>query len=219
MCPARRGKLKVHIEVARYPSRLRADVVDTATRAGLVRWLSRIQAVAEDRSSAPNDVIPADVQRLCLQVPRQPEDWMSVTETVFIRADPGAVWAVLRTPHFIPASPRIPVACGYVPGTPIGHPGEMHYFVARAEDGALASQTIAVSALTNDLQAVTHRVRPPYDQTRYRVSADGGKANLEMTWTGPPGPVGASREPVASSLRAALYHLKAALEDTAEPDS
>ena len=217
--PGRRDKVKVHIEVARYPSRLRADAVETATRAGLVRWLSRIQAVAESRSPAPSDVISAEVQRLCLQVPRQPKDWLSVTETAVIRADPSAVWAAVSAPHFDPASPSTPVACGFVPGTPVGQPGEMQYFVQRLEDGALTSQAIAVSAMTDHLEAIAHRVKPPYDQTRYRVSADGGQAKLEMTWTGPPGPAGASREPVAASLRAVLSHHKAALEDTAEPDS
>jgi hypothetical protein len=219
VCPGRRGKVKVHIEVARYSSRLRADAVETATRAGLVRWLSRIQAVAENRSPAPSDVISAEVQRLCLQVPRQPKDWVSVTETAVIRADPSAVWAAVSAPHFDPASPGTPVACGYVPGTPVGQPGEMQYFVERLDDGALTSQAVAVSAMTDHLEAIAHRVRPPYDQTRYRVSADGGQAKLEMTWTGPPGPAGASREPVAAGLRAVLSHHKAALQDTAEPDS
>ncbi len=219
VCPGRRGKVKVHIEVARYPSRLRADNVETATRAGLLRWLSRIQAVAENRSPAPRDVISAEVQRLCLHVPRQPKGWISVTETAVIRADPRAVWAAVSAPHFDPASPSTPVACGYVPGTPVGQAGEMQYFVTRLEDGALTSEAVAVSAITDHLEAVAHRVRPPYDQTRYRVSADGGQAKLEITWTGPPGPVGASREPVAAGLRAALSHHKAALEDTAEPDS
>jgi hypothetical protein len=78
--PARRGTVRVHIEVARYPSRLHADVLEIATRAGLARWLGRIRAVAENRSPAPNDLISAEVQRLCLQVPRQPKDWISVTE-------------------------------------------------------------------------------------------------------------------------------------------
>jgi hypothetical protein len=209
--------VKVHIEVARYSSRLRADAVETATRAGLVRWLSRIQAVAENRSPAPSEVISAEVQRLCLQVPRQPKDWLSVTETAVIRADPSAVWAGVSAPHFGPASSS-PVACGYVPGTPVGQPGEMQYFVERLEDGALTSQAVAVS-MTDNWEAIAHRVSPPYDQTRYRLSADGGQAKLEMTWTGPPGPAGASREPVTAGLRAVLSHHKAALEDTAEPDS
>jgi hypothetical protein len=214
--PGRRGKVKVHIEVARYPSRLRADVVETATRAGLVRWLSRIQAVAENRSPAPGDLISAEVQRLCLQVPRQPKDWISVTETAVIRASPGDVWAAVSAPHFHPASAGTPVACGYVPGTPAGQPGEMQYFVQRLEAGALTSEAVAVSARTDSLEAVAHRVRPPYDQTRYRVSADGGHASLEMTWTGPPGP-GDGREPVASGLRATLSHYQAELQDAADP--
>lgn len=216
--PSRRGKVEVRIEVAQYPSRLRADAVETATRAGLVRWLSRIQAVAENRCPAPSDMISAEVQQLCLQVPRQPKDWVSVTEAVVIRADPSAIWAAVSAPHFGPASPSTPVACGYVPGTPVGQPGEMQYFVERLEDGALASQAVAVSA-TDHLEAVAHRVRPPYDQTRYRVSADDSQARLEMTWTGPPGPAGANSEPVATGLRAVLSHHKAALEGTAEPGS
>lgn len=216
--PGRRGTVRVHIEVARYPSRLRADAVELATRAGLGRWLSRIRAVAEDQSPAPSDLISAEVQQLCLQVPRQPKDWISVAETAVIRADPSAVWAAVSSPHFGPASQSAPVACGFVPGTPVGQPGEMQYFVERLEDGALKSHAVAVSAITDGLEAVAHRVGPPYDQMRYRVSADSGHANLEITWTGPPGPDGASRGQVASGLRALLSHHKAALEGTAEPD-
>jgi hypothetical protein len=215
--PARRGTVRVHIEVARYPSRLRADAVELATRAGLDRWLRRIRAVAENRSPAPSDLISAEVQRLCLQVPRQARDWISVTETAVIRADPNTVWAAVSAPHFDPSSQNAPVACGVVPGTPAGQRGEMQYFVERLQDGALESHASAVSAMTDGLGAVTHRVRPPYDQTRYHVSTDSGQANLEVTWNGPPGPGGANRAAVASSLRATLSHHKAALEGTAEP--
>lgn len=216
--PGRRGPVRVHIEVACYPSRLRAHAVETATRAGLDRWLGRIRAVAEDRSPAPGDLVSAGVVRLCLQVPRQPKDWISVTETAVIRADPAAVWAAVSPPHFEPASPSTPVACGYVPGTPVGQPGEMQYFVQRLEDGALKSEVEVVSAVTDGMDVVAHRLKPPYDQTRYRVSAGNGQADLEITWTGPPGPGQASRGPVASSLRAVLRHHKAELEGTAEPD-
>jgi hypothetical protein len=212
-----RGLVRVHIEVARYPSRLRADVVEIATRAGLERWLGRIRAVAETRSPAPSDLISAEVQRLCLQVPRQPKDWISVAETVVVRADPSAVWAAVSAPHSIPSSQSEPVTCGFVPGTPVGQPGEMQYFVERLEDGALKSQAIAVSAVTDGLCAVAHRLRPPYDQTRYRISADTGQVKLEMTWTGPPGPGGANRRAVGLNLRAILSHHKAALEGTAGP--
>jgi hypothetical protein len=216
--PSRRGIVRVHIEVARYPSRLRADAVERATRAGLDRWLGRIRAVAEGRSPAPGDVVSAEVVRLCLQVPRQPKDWISVTEAAVIRADPAAVWAAVSPPHFEHSSPGTPVACGYVPGTPVGQPGEMQYFVQRLEDGTLKSEVVAVSAVTDGVDVVTHRITPPYDQTRYRVSADNGQANLEITWTGPPGAGQASRGLVASSLRAVLSHHKAELEGAAEPD-
>ena len=217
--PGRRGTVRVHIEVARYPSRVRADIVEIATRAGLERWLGRIRAVAEQRAPAPGDLISAEVLRLCLQVPRQPKDWIPVTETAVISADPGAVWAAVSAPYFDPASKNAPVACGYVPGTPVGQPGEMQYFVQRLEDGTLKADVAAVSAMTDGVEAVAHQVRPPYDQMRYRVSADGGQAILEMTWTGPPGPGGASRGLVASGLRALLSHHKAQLEGTAEPES
>jgi len=216
--PGRRGRVRVHIEVARYPSRVRADAVELATRAGLDRWLSRIRAVAEQRTPAPGDLVSAEVLRLCLQVPRQPKDWISVTETTVIRADPAAVWAAVSPPHFEPASRNTPVACGYVPGTPVGQPGEMQYFVERLEDEALKSEVVAVSAVTDGMDVVAHRLRPPYDQTRYRVSVDLRQANLEMTWTGPPGPGEASRGPVASGLRAVLSHHKAELEGTDDPD-
>lgn len=215
---ARRGTVRVHIEVARYPSLLHADAVERATRAGLERWLRGIRAVAENRSPAPSDLISAEVQRLCLQVPRPPRDWISVTETAVIRADPSAVWAEVRAPHFDPSSQNAPVACGFVPGTPVGQPGEMQYFVWRLQDdGARQSAVVAVSAMADGLSAVAHRVKPPYDETRYRVSAGAGQVSLEVTWAGPPGPGGANRAAVASSLRATLIHHKAALEGTAEP--
>ena len=215
--PARRGAVRVHIEVARYPSLLHADAVDRATRAGLEKWLRGIRAVAENRSPAPSDLISAEVQRLCLEVPRKPRGWVSVTETAAIGADPSTVWAAVRAPHLDPSSENAPVACGFVPGTPIGQPGEMQYFVQRLKDGAPKSQAVAVSAIPDGLGAVTHRVRPPYDQTRYRVSAASGQANLELTWAGPPGPGDANRAEVGSNLRAVLSHHKAALEGTAEP--
>lgn len=215
--PERRGAVKVHIEVARYPSRMQADAVERATRAGLARWLHGIRAVAENRNPAPSDLISAEVQRLCLQVPRQPGDWIAVTETAVIRADPNRVWAAISTPHFDPSSQNAPVACGVVPGTPAGQAGEMQYFVERTPDGALKSDAIGTSAMTDAMGAVTHRVKPPYDQTRYRVSADGSQANLVITWSGPPGPDGANREPMASALRSTLSNYKTALEGIAEP--
>ncbi len=213
----RPGLVRVHIEVARYAPRLRASAVEFAARAGLERWLSRIQAVAENRRPAPSDLISAQVQRLCLQVPQQPKDWISVTEMVVVRADPSAVWAAMRVPHFDPSSQSEQVTCGFVPGTPVGQPGEMQYFVRRLEDGALKSDAVVVSAVGDGLDAVTHRVGPPYDQVRYRVSADSGQAKLEMTWTGPPGHGGANRGAVEVSLRALLSHHKAELDGTAEP--
>ena len=215
--PARRGAVKVHIEVARYTSRIRADAVERATRAGLARWLHGIRAVAENRSPAPSDLISAEVQQLCLQAPRQPSDWIAVTETADIRADPNHVWAAISAPHFDPSSQNAPVACGVVPGTPAGQRGEMQYFVERTPEGALKSHAIATSAITDGLGAVTHRVKPPYDQTRYRVTAISGKANVEVTWSGPPGPDGANRELMASALRSTLSDHKTALEGTAEP--
>lgn len=213
--PGRRGTPAVHIEVARYVPHVRADAVELATRAGLDRWLSRIRDVAEKEAPVPGDMISAEVQRLCLGVPPQPKEWISVTETVCIRADPNAVWAAVSVPHFDPASQRVPVACGYVPGAPVGQRGEMQYFVLRREDGALTSEALAVSEITDDWDLLAHSVGPPYNRTRYRVSALGAETNLEMTFTGPSAPGEASREPVALWLRALLSHYKAQLEGTA----
>jgi hypothetical protein len=125
--------------------------------------------------------------------------------SVAVRADPDRVWQLLQTPAIW--SLKAKAFTFAVPGL------HLH----RLENGALKSQAVAVPAVTDGLGAVTHRLRTPYDRTRYGISAGADRAELEMTWTGPPGPDGANREAVALSLRATLSHYKAALEGTAEP--
>jgi len=165
----------------------------------------------------PGDLISAEVQRLCVQVPPPPKDWISVTETAVIAAEPAAAWAVVQEPYLDPDSPDVPVACGLVPGTTVGQPGEIQYFVRRSAAGTLMASAAVVSELLDGMGVVAHSLRPPYDRMRYRVFPENGQAGVEITWTGPPGPGDASREWTAGYLRALVHHYKAALEGTAGP--
>jgi hypothetical protein len=213
--PARRGAVKVRIEVARHPSRLRADAVERATHAGLARWLGGIRAVAEGRSPAPGDLISAKVQRLCVEVPPQPQGWISVAEEAVIDADPAPVWAVVYEPHHHPDSSHVHVASGFVPGTPLGRPGEIQYSVVRSADGRLRSEAVVVTDWLDDMDVLSHLLRPPYCRMRYRVTPDNGQARLEVTWSGPPGPGDANRERAAGYLAALLDYHRQTLEGQA----
>lgn len=214
---ARRGVAKVHVEIVRHPSRLHANSVELATYAGADRWLRGIRDVAEGRKERPGNAISAAVQRLCVQVPRQAADWISVTEGAVIDADPAAVWALVQEPHHHPDSLQVPVASGRVPGTRAGVPGEIQYFVARSAEGMLTSAAVVVSGCPADMDVLSHLLRPPYYRTRYRVSPDAGGARLEITWTGPPGPGGAARDFMAEYLRHAVSCHMTAAEGAAGP--
>jgi hypothetical protein len=208
----RRG-VKLRAQTTGSVPRIRAANAELAAYAGLHRWLRRIGAVAEGHRPPPDDAISASVVDLCLRVPPPAADWVSVTEAAVIRGDPRAVWAAVHAPHFDSAPGSIPVACGFVPGAPVGRPGELQYGVVRGEDGSLRSSAVATSQVLDGLGVVTHRVRPPYDQTRYRVSAEGDQARLELTWTGPA--VGSVAAVVAGWLRATLERHKSELESPA----
>ncbi len=212
MRPARRG-VTLHAETAGRMPRIRAANAELAAYAGLHRWLRRIGAVAEGRRPLPDDKVPASVMDLCLRVPKPRANWVSVTEAAVVRADPAAVWAAVSAPRFDAAPGHVPVACGIVPGAPAGRRGELQYFVVRHEDGTLRSQAVAVSEVLDGFGAMTHRVRPPYDQTRYRVSAEGDQARLEISWTGPA--AGSQAAAVARSLRTTLERHKSELDAAA----
>jgi hypothetical protein len=208
MRTVRRG-VKVHAETVTQAPRVRASAAELDAYAGLDRWLDRVGAVAEGRRPEPGDTITPDVVELCLRAPPQPKDWLSVSAEILIAAGPAAVWAAVHEPHQDPSTDTIPVAFGIVPGTPVGQRGEIQYFIFRRSDGSLTSQAAAVSALAG-MDAVTHRLRPPYDQTRYHASAQGSGTRLQISWSGPAPSTAA--DTVAASLRALLEHHKSELE-------
>ncbi len=215
MRTALRG-VKVRAETVEYVSPARVRAAERAAAADFNTWLHGLRAVAEGYRPEPAETIPASVVDRCLQVPPQPADWVSITQEAVIRADPAAVWTAVHTPHFDP-SRQIPVACGIVPGTPVGQRGEIQYYIWRDANGSVRSGALATSAILDGPGAVVHRLRPPYDQTRYRVLAGDRLARLEISWSGPA--VGMA-DAVAANLRAILQHHKSELEgsDPGHPD-
>jgi hypothetical protein len=209
--------VKVRVETVAYVPADRARAVERTHARFFNVWLHGIRAVAEGYQPEPAETIPASVADRCLQVPPQPADWISVTHEAVIRADPVDVWTAVYAPHFELRSGQTPVACGIVPGTPVGERGEIQYFIWRNDDGSLRSSALATSAILDGLGAVTHRLRPPYDQVRYRVFAGDGLARLEISWSGP---AGIMTDAVAAELRTIVEHHKSALEqgDKGHPD-
>ncbi len=182
--PGRRGATKACIAASRSVRIAQKLGVEGALRADLKAWLRALRAVSEDRAPWPASTIPAELHRACMTLPAI-RGHEVVSADVLIRAHHDEVWQAVYSPHTHTLHSRSAVCAGFVPGTPQGHVGEMQYFIDRRSDQSLRSCAIAVTELSPERSALTHRVGPPHDQTAYLLTDEAGGTRLALTWRGP----------------------------------
>ena len=117
----------------RQPAKLggRLDV-KAEWRRNLGDWLSECEAVLTGRRDWPGQAVRPDV-RAALAVPLPAGKTVEASASVLIAVPLARAWQTVWDPATSSALPESnTVAAGFVPGAPVGRPGEIQYSVARS---------------------------------------------------------------------------------------
>jgi uncharacterized protein YndB with AHSA1/START domain len=216
--PARRGATRASIAISQSISPVQAADLKRAMRAGVNAWLGALRAAIENRAPWPSGSMPAELHQSCMSLPRV-TNHVTVSAAILICADPDAVWQAISSPHAHGPHPGGAVHAGLIPGTPQGQPGEIQYGIYSRPDGSLRGCAVAVTEIHTGREALTHRVGPPHNQTRYLLTPEGGHTRLEIVWRGPD--LRAEDDPakslMAEHLQSVLGEHKARIEESAGP--
>jgi hypothetical protein len=217
--PGRRGAMKARIAVSQPVRVSQKFVVEHALQADLKSWLEVLRAVCEDRAPWPAGTMPVELHRGCMSPP-DTSSHQPVSTSILIRASCDAVWQTVYSPNTHTLHSGSAVCAGFIPDTPRGQRGEMQYFINRREDGSLKSYAVAVTDLSVGRSALTLRVGPPHDQTRYLLADEPEGTRLDITWLGPNARDSDDPEKsvIPELLTAAANELKTVIENPIRPD-
>ena len=118
---------------ARQPAKLGAWLDVKAKGGGnLADWLSECGAVLTGRRDWPGQAVRPDVLA-ALAAPLPAGKTVEASASVLIAVPPARVWQATWDPATSLALPESnTVAAGFVPGAPVGRPGEIQYSIARS---------------------------------------------------------------------------------------
>ena len=155
--------------------------VKAAARKALAAWLGECAAVLAGDRGWPGQEMSPDVLA-ALAAPLAAKDVTEASASVLIAADPARVWEAAWDP-----ATRLPdsgtVAAGFVPGRPVGRPGEIQYEINRSSqlDGALLLYVIYVCDIEPGRMALTRASGNIAGEMLYRIEPGSGGTRLSLT--------------------------------------
>jgi hypothetical protein len=176
--------------------------------------LANLEAVFQGSRPWPEAAMDPGLNAACR--PREPlVSPAEVSASTLIDAPAGVVWdAIHSAGSQALADPERFVCAGQVPGTPVGQPGEMQYFVTRDDQGRLSSSAVVVTELNAPHSALTAVVAPSRIDILHQVKSTQGGTELTLTCRSPARKKGQAvvRQRIADDLQASLDRYKMVIE-------
>lgn len=229
MLPSGQEKLRLSAEPSGHGTRATVTVtslpgryavtaeIEAYWQVRLEHWLANLDAVLQSSRPWPGAALDPGLNAACHR--REPLiSPAEVSASTLIDAPVGEVWDVIHAPgSHVLADPRHFVCAGHIPGTPVGQPGEMQYFVTRDDQGSLRSTAIVVTELNDQHSAMTAVIAPWRIDTLHEVMSTprGTQVTLTCRWPARRRGQAAERRQVGDSLQANLSRYKMLIENAA----
>ncbi len=188
----------------------------TAWRAEYESWLDACTAVLTGHRDPPGKAVPPDVL-YALAAPLPAGDVVELSASTLIATDPALAWSTIWDPATALALPgNSIIAAGFVPGSPIGQPGEIQYFIGRSErqQGRLhvsLHYTRTIEAGRMALGRVTGGSFNLEERHLIEPTAGGTRFTLTYRFAGPRREI---RERMQAALDQEVARYKALIEET-----
>lgn len=170
---------------ARQPARLASRLnVQAAWRKMLTAWLGECAAVLTGRRGWPGQAVAPDLLA-ALAAPLPGEKALEAGASVLIAVDPARAWQAVWDPATSLALPdSSTIAAGFVPGTPVGQPGEIQYSVSRSQrpGGPMLASLQYVRDLEPGRMALTRFSGPIEGEALHRVEPEAGGTRFTLSF-------------------------------------